>query len=63
VPQGSVLGPILFALHVSTIANVIEKTGLQLLYISFKSTEKQLSILSTERAVEVARRWFIVNGL
>ena len=71
VPQGSVLGPILFALHVSPIANVIEKTGLQhhqyaddtQLYISFKSTEKQPSVLSTERAVEAVRRWFIVNGL
>ena len=29
VPQGSVLGPILFALHVSPVANVIEKAGLQ----------------------------------
>ena len=49
VPQGSVLRPILFALHVSPVSCVVEKAGLKhhryaddtQLYVSFKSSEKQ----------------------
>ena len=59
------------ALHVSPVANVIEKAGLQhhqyaddtQMYISFVTHEKQQSILVTERAVVAVRQWFILNGL
>ena len=52
MPQGSVLGPFLFALHVSPVANVIEKAGLQhhqyaddtQMYISFGSSSVGISI-------------------
>ena len=33
------------------------------LYVSFKSSEKQQSIYSTEQAADAVLRWFIINGL
>ena len=70
VPRGSVLGPILFAFHVSPVSCVVDKAGLKhhklickWLYVSFKSSEKHQSIHSTEQAAGAVRRWFITGRI
>lgn len=68
VPQGSVLGPLLFALYVAPVANVIADFGIDhsqyaddtQLYIALRNNSA-LSLLSEcSRAVH---RWFLLNGL
>ena len=71
VPQGSVLGPVLFTLFVSPVARVIENAGLlhhqyaddTQLYVSFMHGDEQLSTVLIEGVTDKVRDWFRQNGL
>ena len=70
VPQGSVLGPVLFTLFVSPVARVIENAGLlhhqyaddTQLYVSFMHGDEQLSTVLIE-VTDKVRDWFQQNDL
>ena len=71
VPQGSVLGPVLFTLYSAPIADIARRHGLRVhlyaddtqLYVSFSSGEAAVTVARVERCVAEIKDWLVAHKL
>src|SRR5438132_506807 len=71
VPQGSVLGSLLFSLYTTPLSNILADSSIQFhfyaddtqLYISFSSSESSQSLSKLSSTVDLVHFWFCANRL